>query len=105
MPLSSGRIALPGPIAGAKEACTELAKSFDVLCFTTRKPALVLQWLKDNDMEGIFSDVTNEKRPYIVLIDDRAIRFNGEWNEKLIGKILNFNTYWEEDQAPNDKQV
>lgn len=87
-----GDIPTGKPITGALPACRKLAKKFNLIVFTTRKPEHVAQWLKKYNFD-MFDGITNEKPEWLVLVDDRCIRFNGIW-EGLVEHIENFNPYW-----------
>lgn len=39
--------------------------------------------------------VTSRKVPAIAYLDDRAILFNGKFDSKLVERIVNFRTWWE----------
>ena len=85
-------------IEGAKEAIDYLKENgFEIVIFTTRasknhniKPtsdeliADVGDWLKTNNI--YFDRITSEKLGAIAYIDDRAIRFENNWND-IIKKI------------------
>jgi hypothetical protein len=45
-------------------------------------------------------EVTNEKRPYLVLIDDRAIQFGGRWDPGFVHKVVKFRPHWEKAGSP-----
>jgi len=85
---------LNGPIPNAKEAIIELQQSYKVVIFSTRNKEQIEPWLKEYQFPSDLI-VTNEKVPAIVLVDDRAIKFQGIWNNELILEIKNFSPYWE----------
>ena len=83
-------------IKGAKEAIDELHnKGFEIIIFTTRASSEILhkkiskdkmvsdieKWLDKNDI--YYDDITSEKIEAVMYIDDRAIRFNGDWIETM----------------------
>lgn len=72
------------PINGAVDALKELkAKGYIIVIHTVRgdRPKHVEDWLR---FYGIpFDLVTNIKVPALVYIDDRALRFNGNWLDTL----------------------
>lgn len=78
---------------GAEEFLNELCKDSELYLFTSRNLLLTSKWLIDNRIDKFFKDVTNTKLPSFLHIDDRAICFNGNYNETL-NKIKNFQTYW-----------
>jgi hypothetical protein len=88
----NGELPTGDPIEGALSACQELAKRFNLIVFTTRKPELVEEWLAKHGFD-MFSGITNSKPEWLVLVDDRCIRFNGTWTG-LVERIDHFNPYW-----------
>lgn len=72
------------PIPGAIAAMKELkGKGYIVVVHTVRgdRPKHVEDWLKYYGCP--FDVVTNIKVPAMVYIDDRALRFNGDWLDTL----------------------
>lgn len=90
---------IPKPKQGVEKFLKELSQHAKLYIFTTRKKSLVLKWLKTNDLDKYFTDITNKKLPAYLYIDDRAICFNGNYND-LLNKIYNFNVYWENTKTP-----
>ena len=84
-----------------KKGAEEFIKSlynpdeYELVLFTTRNKLQALHWLIENNLDKYFKDVTNVKIPAYLHIDDRAIRFNGDFNEALV-EISNFKPYWKE---------
>jgi hypothetical protein len=80
---------------GAKEFIEKLFNLgvYDLFLFTTRNKILAVRWLIDNDLEKYFKDVTDIKMPAYLYIDDRSIKFNGDYN-KTLDEITNFEVYW-----------
>jgi len=89
------------PVPGALEAVRELiALGNEVVVFTARpEPLDVRYWLHAHGFPEM--KVTNVKTPFMVILDDRAVEFGGEWNSALIDRLHGFRTYWEaaSDQA------
>ena len=54
---------------------------------------LASKWLIENNLDKYFSDVTNVKPISTMYIDDRAIKFNGNY-DKTLNDIKNFQVYW-----------
>jgi len=84
---------IPAIKEGAKEFIEKLNQNFDLYLFTTREKKLSEQWLKDNNLNKYFKDITNIKIPAYLYIDDRCICFNGNY-DKLLSEIDNFKVYW-----------
>ena len=68
-------------------------EDFELKLFTTRNRLLASKWLIENDLDEYFVDVTNVKAPAYLLIDDRCICFNGDF-DKTLEEIQNFKVYW-----------
>lgn len=71
------------PVPRAIEWLNEIGKRFRVIIFTTRgkSPAgreAVRAWLHAYGFECSREDVTAEKPPALIYLDDRAVRFDGE---------------------------
>ena len=80
---------------GAKDFVKTLSKDYELVLFTTRNSKQALVWLQKNKIDKYFSNVTNVKIPAYIYLDDRAIKFNGDYN-KTLDEINNFKTYWNE---------
>ena len=65
----------------------------ELYLFTTRNLLLASKWLIDNNIDKYFKDITNVKIPAYLYIDDRCIRFDGDYTE-TIKEIDNFKVYW-----------
>lgn len=81
-------------IPGAKEAIDILKNKYEIIIFTTRvsetnkspeKTKMLLvdlkRWLSDHEI--YYDQITAEKLGAVAYIDDKAIRFNGNWKETL----------------------
>lgn len=81
------------PIRGARRAVELLmSRHVTVVVFTTRDPVVVRDWLHKYEFPPL--EVTNIKRPYWLVVDDRAMPFNGEWGDDMVHKISSFQPYW-----------
>ena len=63
------------------------------MLFTTRNTLQAVKWLQTNDIDKYFSNVTNVKGPAVIYIDDRALKFEGDYN-KTLTQISDFKVYW-----------
>ena len=76
------------PTPGEKEAIAKLRETYIVVVISSRCHQLggigaIHEWL---DKHGIYVDsVSNDKPPHIVVVDDRALRFEGDWQAVLAG--------------------
>lgn len=84
----TGATSLPDPpIPGAIEWLEEMARSFEVIIFTTRgqypeAKAAIREWLAKHGYRGPDLRVTNKKPAALVYLDDRALRFEGVFPSK-----------------------
>jgi hypothetical protein len=76
------------PTPGAKEAILKLREKYVVVICSSRSHqfggiAAIRAWL---DKHGIYvDDVPEHKPPHVCVIDDRALRFEGDWQAVLDG--------------------
>ncbi len=85
---------IPAPRNGVKEFLQILAKTYKIEIFTVRNKKLTYEWLKKYQLDEFIHDITNVKNPYAsVILDDRALRFDGDF-DKALAEILNFTPYW-----------
>ena len=78
---------------GADVFLEKLAEKFDLKLFTTRSKVLVERWCKDNDIMHYFSEITNVKKMAWLIIDDRCIKFDGNY-QLMLSKILEFKPWY-----------
>lgn len=79
-----GADALDDPMPGAQEFLVELVgRGYRVVVHTTRPAKYVDPWLQQYHMDDLVDLVTDKKVPAIAYVDDRAVRFWGEWAEVL----------------------
>lgn len=82
------------PIVGAIEFLRALAKKYDLVIFsaratTSRGTNAILEWIRKNQLRGIISEVTNEKKySFVAIIDDRGITFNNPSDYISIARAL-----------------
>lgn len=81
---------------GAKEFLEELSKVYNIEIFTVRNKIVTTEWLQKNNIVHLIKDITNVKNPYAsIIIDDRAITFDGDYN-KILETSIKFKPYWKE---------
>ena len=78
---------------GAFEFIRDLSVKYKVKIFTTRNRLLVSEWIINNGLKDYVEDVTNIKEPSYLLIDDRCINFNGNY-EDVQKQIENFKVWY-----------
>lgn len=81
------------PRPGAREFLEQLSKEYDVVVFSVRRYSKIIKWLTDYDLLKYVVNVTSYKPLAVAYIDDRAIRFNGNYNETL-EELKDFKPYW-----------
>ena len=91
-----GREELYKPREGVYEFLEELDSKFNVVIFTTRNSKLVWDWLKKYHLDFFVDEVTDIKVGAVVYIDDRALKFNGDYAETL-SELEEFKTHWEKE--------
>ena len=86
---------IPEIKTGAKEFLEKLYKSnkYEMILFTTRPLKQATIWLQNNKIDKYFKDVTNVKIPAYIYLDDRSIKFEGDY-DKTFSEIENFKVYW-----------
>lgn len=78
---------------GAKEFLTAIEPYFELKLFTTRVPQFAQKWLSDNGIAHLFTEVTDMKKPAWLIIDDRCLTFNGDYNDLTI-QITRFKPWY-----------
>lgn len=78
---------------GAREFIQTLYKDYTLIIYSTRESSHITKWLEKYHLKKYFKEVTNKKPPAVAYIDDRAIRFNGDYDEIL--ENFNEKAYWE----------
>ena len=81
-------VILDPPTPGAKEAVEKLRETYIVVVVSSRthQPGgieAIKTWLALHGIE--VDDVPDHKPPHIVTVDDRAFRFEGDWNAVIEG--------------------
>lgn len=84
---------IPAIKDGAREFLEELSKVYDIKIFTSRPMKLTAKWVIENNLDNIISDITNIKTPSYLMIDDRTICHNGDF-EQTLKNINEFQVHW-----------
>lgn len=85
------------PLSGAKEFLDKIKSAgLDFVIFTTRNSEKIMEWCKKHNFPKP-REVTNQKIPAPVYIDDRVIKFDGNFSN-LLSDLKNFNVYWKSDK-------
>ena len=81
------------PIPGARSALEALSKKFVIVVYSAKArqdrmlidgktgTELIWAWLKKYEMDQYVKEVTSEKPRAVFYIDDKAVRFNGIWDD------------------------
>lgn len=79
---------------GVKNFLKNLKKEeCELYLFTTRNKILAVKWLIENKIDKYFKDITSEKLPAYLYVDDRTVCFLGDYSI-LEEKIKNFKPYY-----------
>lgn len=81
------------PRKGCKEFLIELNKKYDVIIYSTRDSSNIIKWLEKYHLDQYVKTVTNKKPPAVAYIDDRAIRFEGDYEDCL--NRIDEKAYWQ----------
>lgn len=73
-------------------------RGYDIIIHSTISSYSIREWLHKYGMEDLVDRVTNIKPPAIAYVDDRAIRFDGDYG-KVLEQLEGFRPYW---QASNE---
>lgn len=69
-------------------------RGFRVVILTTRDVTGTWAWLHQHGLAPLVDDVTNQKIPAIAYVDDRAVRFTGDY-DAVLRALEHFHPYWE----------
>ncbi len=80
---------------GAYNLIKELSENFKIIIFTTRNSLIASKWVIENGLDEYVENVTNVKEPAYLIIDDRCVNFNGNY-EDLKEKIEKFEVWYKQ---------
>lgn len=81
------------PRPGIEKFLQELNKKYRVWICSVRRYSKIQVWLDQHDLLKYVEFVTSYKPPAVAYVDDRAIRFNGNYEETL-KEIKKSKPYW-----------
>ncbi|MCM1003099.1 MAG: hypothetical protein NC408_02020 [Candidatus Gastranaerophilales bacterium] len=84
---------IPEPKEGVDIFLKKLTENYELKLFTTRNRILASKWLIKHDLDRYFTDITNVKELSWLLIDDRCLKFDGDFGI-LIDKINEFKPWY-----------
>lgn len=78
---------------GASKFLRTLCENYSIKIFTTRNRLLASKWLIANNLDKYIDDITNIKEPAWLHIDDRCVKFDGDF-DKTFNQIQNFEVWF-----------
>lgn len=84
---------IPSIRDGAYQLIKDLSNNYKIVIFTTRNSLIASKWIIENGLEKYVENITNVKIPAYLIVDDRCINFNGDY-EELKSKINNFSVWY-----------
>jgi hypothetical protein len=84
---------IPPIKSGAKEFLEKLSINFEIKLFTTRNKILASKWVIENSLEELIKDITNVKELSWLYIDDRCLKFEGDFSA-LLNNINSFKPWY-----------
>jgi len=89
-----GKFVFDEAISGASTFLKALSSEYRVVIMTARPDiAEVWSWLAERNLSQWVDEITNQKVPAFVYIDDRAVQFNGNFFETM-RTIAKFKPWW-----------
>ena len=84
------------PRSGVEDFLKTLNKQYEVIIYSTRNKSDIEKWLIKYHLDKYIQRVTNKKPPAVAYIDDRAVRFNGDYSDCL--EDLDERAYWQKKE-------
>lgn len=82
------------PRPGAKEFLERLnAMGYRPVIYSTISPHAIMEWLRKYGMWDLVHDVSQSKPMAIAYVDDRAIRFDGDYSS-VLEQLDGFEPFW-----------
>ena len=83
------------PRPGIKEFLEQLSQDYTIIVCSVRKFPMIIKWLEEHKLRQYVTSVTSFKPPATMYVDDRGLKFNGDYDETL-QQIDTFKVYWED---------
>ena len=84
---------IPPMREGAEDFLKKLSDKYKLILFSSRDLGYVKNWIKEHALEKYFEAITNVKEPAYLIIDDRCVRFDGDFNNTL-NAVEDFGVWW-----------
>lgn len=84
---------IPPARKDADDFLKELNTDFTVKIFTTRPQEKAYEWIISNNLKQYIDGITDKKEPAFLIIDDRCIKFEGDY-KKALENIRNFKVWY-----------
>ena len=82
------------PRPGAKEFLETLSQEYNITIFSVRPYLKIIPWLREYGLLCYVCNVTSQKERAVAYIDDRGLKFEGDYDECL-KQLKDFKPYWE----------
>lgn len=89
-------------LPGLREFFEKLSATHRIVIYSVRRPMAIELWMRERDLWKYIAEVTNRKPAAVVYIDDRAIRFDGDY-DKVLSAIKDFKPWHRRKSAPPTK--
>ncbi len=86
---------IPPLKCGAKEFLEKLSDDYLIKIFTSRNLRQVNEWLKKHNLIQYIEGVTNTKEPAFLQIDDRCLKFEGDY-DNIYKQISDFKVWYKD---------
>ena len=87
---------LGNPRPGAELFLKKLSYRYRVIILSARRYSSIIKWLVAHDLWKYVVNVTSYKPPAVAYIDDRAIQFNGDYDD-VLDQLKGFKPHWQKD--------
>ncbi len=78
---------------GAEDFLKKLSAKYKLILFSSRDLNYVKNWTKEHALDKYFETITNVKHPAYLIIDDRCVRFDGDF-DNTIKTVEEFGVWW-----------